>query len=129
MGLVLEASLSSPSIAEGQADTITVTITNTTSSEITLHFSSGCQIRTFVTNILGRIVAPPQGGWVCTTNLTSRTLVPHEAQSVSFVWSGGRDFSPAILPRTLPPGLYHVFATLDAYEVRLRTEHLAVRLK
>jgi hypothetical protein len=26
-------------------------------------------------------------------------------------------------------GVYHVFAELDAYEVQLRTDHLAVRLK
>lgn len=128
-GLVLEASLSSPSIDGGKADTLTVTLTNTNPVPITLHFSSGCQIVPYVTNLIGDILVPKEGSPVCLAVLSNRTLEPHEVQTATFVWSGSTDFSPAILPRAFPNGVYHVFATLDAYEVQLRTEDLAVRLK
>ncbi len=129
MGLVLQTSVSSPSIEQGQIDTITVTLRNTTSSSVSLTFSSGCQIRVFVTDAFGRIVVPPGGSWACTQAITGRTLAPNEAQSVQFEWDGGVDFSPYTLEGRLPRGLYRVFSTIDAYEVQLRTEHLAVRLK
>ena len=128
-GLVLEASLSSPSIEEEAADTLTVTLTNTNPVPITLHFGSGCQIVPYVTNMIGDILVPKGGSPVCLTVLSSRTLEPHEVQTATFVWSGSTDFSPAVLPRVLPNGVYHVFAELDAYEVQLRTDHLAVQLK
>lgn len=128
-GLMLEASVSSTSIQDGQADTITVTLTNTNPVPVILHFGSGCQILPYVANATGGVVAPDRGSWSCTTALSSRRLEAHEVQTVTFVWSGSTDLSPAILPRTLPRGLYYVFATLDSYEVQLTTDRVAVYLE
>jgi hypothetical protein len=129
MGLVLETSVSSPSIEKGQIDTITVMLTNTTPSTVSLTFSSGCQIRVLITDAFGRIVVPPGGAWPCTQALTGRTLAPSEVQSVQFEWDGGADFSPYTQEGRLPHGLYRVFATLDAYEVSLATDRVPIRLR
>jgi hypothetical protein len=128
-GLVLEASLSSPSIEEGQIDTLTVTLTNTNPVPITLHFNSGCQILPYVTDAGGDMVVPSDGGWACTLNLSSRTVAPHESQSVEFVWTGGLAFAPGPPTQRLPRGTYRVFARLDSREVRLATERIAVELR
>ncbi|HEU6452077.1 MAG TPA: BsuPI-related putative proteinase inhibitor [Gemmatimonadaceae bacterium] len=129
MGLVLETSVSSESIEQGQVDTITVTLTNTTSSTISLTFGSGCQFRVFITDMFDHIVVPPGGGWACTQALTGRTIPPHQAQSVQFEWAGSTNFSPDTRAGRLPPGLYRVFATLDAYEVNLTTDRVPIRLR
>lgn len=129
MGLVLETSVSSESIEQGQVDTITVTLTNTTSSTISLNFNSGCQFRVFITDMSGRIVVPPGGSWVCAGVLTARTLPPHETQSEQFEWAGSTNLSPDTRAGRLPSGLYRVYATLDADEVSLTTDRVSVQLR
>jgi uncharacterized protein YcfL len=129
MGLVLETSVSSQSIEQSQVDTITVTLTNTTSSTISLSFNSGCQFRVFIADMSGRIVVPPGGSWLCAGVLTERTVQPHEAQSVQFEWAGSTDLSPDTRSGRLPSGIYQVVATLDANEVSLTTERVPIDLR
>lgn len=128
-GLVLSAAVSTPSFEAGQADTITITLTNTTPNVITLHFGDGCQILPYVADANGDVVLPSGGGWGCTAALSQLSLAPHEVQTARFIWTGSTTFSSEMPLRTLPRGLYHVFATLHASEAHLTTERIAVQLQ
>jgi hypothetical protein len=128
-GLTLEVAVSSPSIEFGEVDTITATLTNTTSSRIDLTFPSSCQIIPYVTNMLGTIVAPPGGSRPCLTVIGSRTLEPHEVQMTRFLWLGAADFTGSTRGGRLPGGVYRVYATLAAYDVQLISRRVTVLLK
>lgn len=127
-GLTLGAAVSSSSLAAGQSDTITITLTNTTPVAVTLHFTSGCQILPYITDTQGNVLLPSGGGWMCTAALSQRSLAPHEAQTARFVWTGSTKFDAELPLSTLPSGTYYVSATLHASEAQLTTALLPVTL-
>jgi hypothetical protein len=122
--LSLDASVSSPSIAIGQTDTLTFRLRNLTMSSLSLTFASSCQIAPFIENASDG-VAYPVGGQVCATVITHLTLPP----------SGEHTFTLAVLGDTvpvmsagavLPPGSYRGYAVVQPSSPSLRVRSDAV---
>ena len=128
--LSLEASVSSPSIALGQTDTLTFRLRNLTPSTISLTFGSSCQVQSFIETVNDGVVYPPHGGYVCLTVITTLTLAPFAQKTITQVVRG--DTVPGTFTEpTLPPGRYGGHAQLSAYNpiVELRSPTVGFEIR
>lgn len=128
--LQVSSSVSRTSVAPGEETVLTVTLTNPSSSPITLHLADPCQFRPYVANLAGTIVAPGGGGWVCAAVITPLTIGPRGSQAFSFVWAGETSFGAAMPPGdSLPAGDYRLYATLAATEGTYETPRYVIHLQ
>lgn len=101
-------------LGPGEVLTITATITNTLSEEVTLVFPTLCEVRVFVRDDRGAIVAPDKGVHNCPEITTQLNINAGGTVVREFAWAGGAQLDGAPpLPR-LPAGQYFISATLDA---------------
>jgi hypothetical protein len=115
-GLTLSVVLSSAELPRGAPDTVTMTVTNTSTRPITLT-AGACQPQGFVVDAGGSTVAPVGVG--CILVLNRFHLTAGERLTRQFVWQTG----------AFPPGDYTVHATFTAEEVRLVSPKVGVRLR
>jgi hypothetical protein len=117
-GLTLSLTVAPTELQRGEADTITMTLTNTNRHAVSLS-GDACQPRGYVTDPRGVTVIPPGGDWLCIALLQRRVLAAGERFSRAFVW--GTD--------SFAPGVYTVHATFTAEEVELTTRPVSVRVR
>jgi hypothetical protein len=122
--LTLEASVSSPSIALGQTDTLRYRLRNLTTRSISLTFASACQFAPFIEKANDG-VAYPVGGQVCATVITHLTLPPSGEHTFTLIVLG--DTVPAMFAgAVLPPGSYQGYAVVQPSSPSLRLRSGAV---
>ena len=119
--LVLTSSVGRDEIAVGDTTTIVFRLRNIGGAEVTLEFSSGCQVMPFVTErTSGRIVVPQGGAWACITALTQLTVPAGKERIYSLPIQGGT---------TVPPGDYVAFARVESAELTLQSPDLIIRVR
>jgi hypothetical protein len=125
-GLQPSASVNRSEIDFGQPVLLTLTLTNPTSDPITLHFNS-CQVTPFVANLVGTVVVPSGGGWVCAASLSQVTIAPGASQTYTFEWAGSPGLATELpdLSR-LPAGPYYFYARVNAREGTYTTARFLV---
>lgn len=113
---ILEISISAnPLVLErGETTRLVVTLKNPLEEQVRLNFPSTCQVRLFVRDHLGRIVAPANGTYNCATVPSQITLEAGQSTTFPFDWSGEAALGPPGSGTPLPPGEYFASADLNA---------------
>ncbi len=119
-GLRLAGSTTRTVIPAGQTATITFRLQNDGSDTVTLNFSDGCQLNTYVAKVSGEVVYPPGGNWVCTLALTSLTLRPGESTSQDVRVASWNSSLDAYTP--LKAGDYLAYAKVTSRERSLQSD-------
>jgi hypothetical protein len=104
-------------LQRGESDTITVTLTNTSSDTLSLGVG-GCPLVVFVKDARGATVVPAGGDWFCIEILKRLTLASGEHETAPFIWD----------TQSLVPGVYSVYGTFSAETIHLQTPQTAVQL-
>ena len=112
-GLRLEVSVDRAVITSGDTANIQVSLTNTRSEPVTLHFGSTCQLVFEVENAAGQRVYPV-GGWGCGMALTELSIKSGETRKMEAKWVTGGSPNPDEGRDPFPSGQYQVYGVLGA---------------
>jgi hypothetical protein len=119
---------SAASIALGQTDTITVTVTNHLTEPLRLVFETSCQILAYVRTQSARVVVPPSGTHDC-VKVPSQLSIPSEGSVTrEFLWKGMGAFEPPGSATPLPAGDYFVTAEMTVGSFRASAGGVKVTL-
>ena len=126
--LQLEAVIGRSTLGIGDTASIVFRLRNLTSDSIVLNFNDSCQILPYITTRHADQVVHPSGGdWGCRQVLTSLTLAPEAAETLTVLVHGGAQASHPAIP--LLPGEYLAFARLEHPDFPLRSPMLDIRVQ
>ncbi len=118
--LRLTPSINRSVIPPGETATATFTLSNPTSSAITLTFPDSCQISPYITSSFGLIVYPEGGGWMCATVITKLSIPAHGSKTVDVqVRAGGQASYPYVV---LGQGQYRAYARVKSSTLTLTSD-------
>lgn len=116
-GLTFTLAVARTALLPGQPDTISVTLTNTTSDPIALTVG-GCPMLFYVIDGHGNRVVPT-GDWVCIASIGRMTLAPGAQLVRAFVWETAG----------VAPGAFTVYGTFTAQGFELQTARVRVQVQ
>jgi hypothetical protein len=126
--LRLTAQADRAQIKSGEAATITFRLQNTSSTAVTLDFSSGCQIMPYAARRgSDEIVYPEGGAWACTMALTQLVLPANGEKVVELV--AVRDGEHTSSRVRLQPGEYAFFARVESLQHKLESNRVALTVQ